>query len=294
MNKHFIKKRDIFIFSFPALAFFTIFVIYPIFPQLLISFQKHDGFKGHGFVGLANYVSTIKSSSFMLATKNTYIIVLMSVLIAIPISMLLALLLDMQGEKVKRLFKITSVMPALISVTVIAQMWVAIYEPNWGLVNSILDKVGLDGWKHSWLTDSKTVLISVAIAYLWQYIGLNTLLFYTGIKTIPSSYKEASLIDGATFIKRSVFITIPLLQDVGKYVLIISTLGSMAQFAHVRIMTLGGPGDISRTTIYQMYYVAFSQGEFGVGSAIAILFVIQCIIISVLINRFIAREKIEY
>lgn len=294
MNKHFVKKRDIFIFSFPALAYFTIFVIYPIFPQLLISFQKHDGFKGHGYVGLTNYLSIMKSSSFWLATKNTYIIVLLSIFVAIPISLLLALLLDMQGEKVKRFFKISSVMPALISVAVIAQMWVAIYEPTWGLVNNILTKIGLDGLKHNWLTDQKTVLLSVAIAYLWQYIGLNILLFYTGIKTIPVSFKEAALMDGATFFKRSVFITIPLLQDIGKYVLIVSTLGSMAQFAHVRIMTLGGPGDISRTTIYQMYYVAFSQSDFGAGCAIAIIFVLQCIVISVLINRFIAKEKIEY
>ena len=194
----------------------------------------------------------------------------------------------------RRFFKASSVFPAVLSVTVIAQMWIAIYEPQWGLINSILNAVGMDNLALAWLSDERTVVICITIAFLWQYIGLNALLFYTGIKAIPTTYYEAAVIDGAGFIKTSLKITIPLLQDVTKYVLIISVLGSMSQFAHVRIMTAGGPGDSSRTVIYQLFYKAFSASDFGQGCAIAIIFIVQCLILTFIINRFVAREKIEF
>ena len=100
--------------------------------------------------------------------------------------------------------------------------------------------------------------------------------------------------DGAGFWKASLTITIPLLKDVIKYVFTISTLGSMGMFAYVRVMTSGGPGDLSRTAMYQMYYLAFSTSEFGKGSAIAILFIIECLVVTLIINKIFKDERVEY
>ncbi len=294
MNKYYSNKLAIFIFSFPALLLFTAFVIYPLFPEALISFQNNDGFKNMGYIGIENYVSVLKDATFWKSNLNTFIIVIISIFVGLPISLLLALVIDRQGEIVRRFFKASCVFPAVLSVTVIAQMWIAIYEPQWGLINSILRAVGLDGLALAWLSDERTVVLAITVAFLWQYIGLNALLFYTGIKAIPKTYYEAAVIDGASFIKTSIKITIPLLQDVSKYLLVLSTLGCMSQFAHVRIMTAGGPGEISRTVIYQLFYKAFSASDFGQGCAIAILFVLECLVITLLINRFVAKEKIEF
>lgn len=294
MNKYYSNKLAICIFAIPTLLLFTLFVVYPIFPEIKISFQSNNGFKSLGYVGWDNYLAVLKSGAFWKSNGNTLIIVLISTCIALPVSMLLALVMDRQSDGVRRFFKNSSVFPAVLSVTVIGQMWVAIYEPQWGLINSILRAVGLDNFALVWLSDKRTVLIAITVAYLWQYIGLNTLLFYTGITSIPKTYYEAATIDGSGFLKTSIKITIPLLQDVTKYVLTLSVLGSMSQFAHVRVMTAGGPGDISRTVIYQLYYKAFSTSDYGQGCAIAIIFVIECLILSFLINRFVAREKIEY
>ena len=247
MNKLYGNKLAIFIFAFPALLLFTVFVIYPIFPEVLISFQKNDGFRNMGYVGLKNYIDVLKNDTFWRANLNTFVIVLLSTFVALPVSLILALVMDRLSEPIRRFFKASSVLPAVLSVTVIAQMWIAIYEPMWGLLNSILRALGLDSLALAWLADSRTVVPAIAVAFLWQYLGLNALLFYTGIKAIPKTYYEAALIDGAGFIKSSIKITIPLLQDVTKYLLVLSILGCMAQFAHVRIMTAGGPGDISRT-----------------------------------------------
>jgi ABC-type sugar transport system permease subunit len=294
MNRYFSTKTAIFIFAFPALFLFTAFVIYPLLPELLISFQKHDGFSSSGYVGLSNYMDILGTTAFRKSNMNTFIIVFMSTIIVLPVSLILALIMDSQSERTRRFFKATSVFPAILSVTVIAQMWLAIYEPQWGLLNSILNSMGLEGIAKEWLTDKNTVIICIAIAFLWQYIGLNTLLFYTGIKSVPKTYYEAALIDGAGSIRCAFKITIPLLQDVIKYLLVISILGSMSMFAHVEVMTKGGPGYISRTIVYQLYYTAFMSSEFGKGSALAIIFVIECLIITLLINRFVARERIEF
>lgn len=294
MKKFFSNKIAICIFTIPTLVLFTLFVVYPIFPEILISFQKNDGFKNYGYVGFANYASVLKSSSFWKSNLNTMIIVAISTFVGVPISLIMALIIDSQTEKMKRFFKGTMVFPAVLSVTVIAQMWVAIYEPTWGLLNNVLKSVGLGKLQMAWLSNEKTVVICITIAFLWQYLGLNALLFYTGIKNIPKTYYEAAYIDGAGKFIRSIKITIPLLQEMTKYVLIVSILGSMSQFAHIRVMTAGGPGETSRSVIYQLYYVAFSKSDFGQGSAIAILFIIQCLIVTFIINKYVAKEKIEF
>lgn len=294
MKDYFSNKMAIFIFAFPALFLFTIFVIFPIFPEILISFQKNDGFRNMGYIGFENYTNVLQDKTFWRANYNTIVIVILSTFVGLPISLIFALTMDRLSEPMKRFFKASSVFPAVLSVTVIAQMWIAIYEPMWGLLNTVLRTFHLDNLALAWLSDSRTVVLAIAVAFLWQYLGLNALLFYTGIKAIPKTYYEAAIIDGAGFIRTSIKITIPLLQDVTKYLLVLSILGSMSQFSHVRIMTGGGPGDFSRTVIYQLYYKAFSASDFGQGCAIAIIFVIECLILTFIINRFVAREKIEF
>jgi multiple sugar transport system permease protein/raffinose/stachyose/melibiose transport system permease protein len=294
MTRFFSTKTSIFVFAFPALFIFTLFVVYPLIPEVVISFQNHNGFTGSGFVGWANYEEVLSSSSFWKANLNTFIIVFLSTFVALPLSLFLAFLLDHQTKGMRRYFKAAGMFPAILSVTVIAQMWLAIYEPQWGLLNSALKTAGLKGLAMQWLTDKNTVIYSIAAAFLWQYIGLNTLLFYTGLKSIPKVYYEAALIDGAGPVRSAARITLPLLQDVVKFVLVISILGSMGMFAHVEMMTGGGPGHLSRTIVYQLYYTAFMSSEFGVGSAVAVIFVLQCLIITLLINRFVARERIEF
>jgi ABC-type sugar transport system permease subunit len=294
MNKYFSTKMSIAVFATPALLLFTIFCVYPLLPQLWMSLHNHNGFRSLGFVGLDNYWSVMKTSSFWIAHKNTYLIVAISVLIGLPLSMVFALFIDVQTPRLRRFFKSAAMFPAILSVIVVSQIWVAFYEPNWGLFNTILRSIGLDNLTRSWLTNEKTVMVSIGLTFLWQYIGLNAILLYTGIKTIPKNYYEAALIDGANAFQVSTRITIPLLQDVIKYVLILSSLGSMAFYAHVRVMTAGGPGDLSRTVIYQMYYTAFDTSQFGKGTAIAVIFILQCLVISFLIQRFVAREKVEF
>ncbi len=293
MNKFYTKKGKL-LFALPGLLLFSVFVIYPMIPQILISFQSHNGAEALGYVGWNNYTNLFQSNVFGKVHRNTYFIVGCSLLIALPVSLLLALLLERASAGVRTVFKFGALFPSVLSVTVIGKMWAGIYDADWGMLNSILRGIGMEQLTRSWLTNADTVVPCIAAAFLWQYIGLNCILFYAGIKAIPEQYYEAAIIDGAGFWRASICITIPLLQDIIKYVVIISTLGSMGMYAHILVMTAGGPGDASRSVLYQMYYKAFSMSQFGEGCAIAVIFIIECIIVSIIINKCIAKEPIQY
>lgn len=288
------SNLEIFAFIFPALLLFCVFVVYPLIPELIISFQESDGFTNKGFVGFENYISVIKSNTFWLTHKNTYLVVLLSLFGGLPISMLFALLMDATSPKVRNFFKFVSVFPAVLAQTVVGRLWTAIYQSDWGVINTFLRAIGLESWTRVWLAEESAVMIAITIAYLWQYIGLNSLLFYAGIKSIPKTYYEAAEIDGGGFFKNSIHITIPLLQDMVKYVLLTSTLGSLGMFSYVNIMTSGGPGTISRTVMYEIYMLAFSKSDFGASCALSVIFLIQCIIAARIINKYVAKEAITY
>ena len=288
------NKEAIYVFVLPGLILFSAFAVYPIIPEIFISFQNHNGFMASGWVGIKNYLQVLRSEPFWVANLNTFMVVFLSIFIALPVSLFFAILLTKHTEKMKTFIKFSTVFPAVLSVTVICQMWVAMLEPQWGLVNSVLRELGLEMVATDWLTNKNTAMLSVSFAFLWQYLGLNMLLLYAGIKAIPKQFFEAAQLDGLGFWKTNWYITIPLLKDIIKYVVIISTMGSMAMFAHSRVMTNGGPGFKSRTVMYQMYYVSFSTSEFGVGCAVAILFIIECLLLTTIINKLFSDEIIEY
>lgn len=273
--KSFYSNRSKLVFLLPGFILFTLFVIYSIIPCFIMSLQNHNGAASLGWVGLDNYITTLKSPAFWEAHKNTYLIVALELIIGIPGSLLLALMLNRAGKVAKAVYRFAALFPIVLSVTVVGKFFVlGIFDTNVGLLNSFLEAVGLENLTHSWLSNPDTVVACVAIAYIWQFLGMNSLLFYTGIRAIPGEFYEAALIDGAGFLKASLHITLPLLQDVFKYVLIGATIGTLGMYSQVAIMTDGGPGRASRTVIYEMYYQAFETSRFGYGCAIALLFLL--------------------
>lgn len=293
--KSFYSRRAKLVFLLPGFILFTLFVIYSIIPCFIMSLQNHNGAASLGWVGFQNYVTTLKSQAFWAAHKNTYWLLGLELVIGIPGSLLLALMLDRAGKVAKAVYRFAALFPIVLSVTVVGKFFVlGIFDTNVGLLNTILNAVGLENLTRSWLSNPDTVMTCIAVAYIWQFLGMNSLLFYTGIRTIPGEFYEAALIDGAGFLKASLHITIPLLQDVFKYVLIGATIGTLGMYSQVAIMTKGGPGRASRTVIYEMFYQAFETGRFGYGCAIALLFLLECIFWAFIINKYVAREPIEY
>ena len=293
--KSFYTKRAKLYFLLPGFVLFTLFVTYSIIPCFVMSIQNHNGATSLGWVGITNYLTALKNPAFWAAHKNTYMLLAIELILGIPISLLLALMLDRAGKTAKATYRFAALFPVVLSVTVVGKFFIlGIFDTNVGLLNTFLSAVGMEHLTRSWLTDPKTVMGCVAIAYVWQYLGMNSLLFYTGIRTIPSEFYEAAQLDGANFLQASWHVTLPLLQDVFKYVLIGATIGTLGMYSQIAVMTKGGPGRASRTVIYEMFYQAFETSRFGYGCAIALLFLIECLFWAFVINKYVAREQIQY
>jgi raffinose/stachyose/melibiose transport system permease protein len=133
----------------------------------------------------------------MTALKNSMLLAFFSVFVQLPFSLLLALLLG-RRPKFDRAFLSVYFMPVLISTVVIGQLWLKIYNPDYGLLNRFLIAVGLEKWTHVWVGDVKTALGSVIVPTVWQYIGYHMLLMYAGVKGVSTDLREAAMLDGAT------------------------------------------------------------------------------------------------
>lgn len=287
------KKRVVALFIFPSLCVFTLFIIYPLMVTVYRSFFEFDGFKLGEFLGFENFINVLTDPVFWKANANTFKMLAVQLLICGPFSFLLALLIIERKERFRRFFKIAVFLPAVLNVAVIALMWKMMLQPEWGTFDVILTALGLDTLIVPWLSTESHAIWIIGFVTLWQYIGFNMLYFYAALKSIPESYFEAASVEGAGFWQKAWNISIPLSQEMIKFVLIISVTGTMQMFTQIQLMTDGGPGDMTRSIIYQMYYTAFSLFNFGEAGAIAIIFALQTFALVLIVNKFVAKNKIE-
>lgn len=294
MKKALSNKKMILLFILPALTVFLVFTIYPLLPTIYNSFHNYNGIKTGEFVGLKNYIRNLNDASFKLSVKNTATVMLTQLLVFGPLSLLASLVISRQTPWLRTLFKICSFIPSVLNVTVICLMWKMVFQSGWGLVDSALKALGLEQLIRVWFSDPKTAIWVITIVYLWQFFGFNMILFYSGIKAIPQSCLEAAYLDGATPAQRDWYVILPLMKETIKFVVILCTTGCMAMFAQVQVLTNGGPGDMTRTVVFNLYYRAFMLDDFGGASAIAVMYALFGLVMFLLINRFVARERVEY
>lgn len=281
------------IFITPAFLVFTTFIMYPLLNTIYKSFFEYNGFRLGNFVGFQNFIQTFNDPVFWHANLNTLKLLAVQIFIAGPFSFLLAVLIREKKENFRRFFKMAVVLPSVLNVAVITLMWKMLLQHEWGILDKFMTFIGLEKYILLWLQDPNLTIWIIGFITLWQYIGFNMLYFYAGLKSIPESYYEASDVEGAGFWQRTKNISIPLTQETIKFVLIISTTGTMQIFSQIQLLTNGGPGDMTRSLIYQMYYLAFDKLEFGQAGAVAIIFAIQTFVLVLIINKFVARERLE-
>jgi multiple sugar transport system permease protein/raffinose/stachyose/melibiose transport system permease protein len=281
------------LFLAPSLLIFITFIIYPLITTVYRSFFVFNGFKLGDFILLDNYKAALQDPVFWKAHWNTIKMLCVQLFICGPFSYLLALLINERSEKFRRRFKTAVFLPVVLSVTVIALMWKMMMQPDWGLFDVLLTRLGLEQFIIPWLQHEQLAIWIIGFVVLWQYLGFNMMYFYSALRSIPESYYESAKVEGANFFQRAKMISIPMTQEVIKFVLIISITGTMQIFTQIQLMTNGGPGDLTRSLVFQMYYKAFNLMDFGQAGAIAVLFAIETFGFIWLVNKFVARERIE-
>ena len=291
------KKKDIvnylavFLFLLPALALFIGILIAPIIKSAYYSLFDWNGMGEMTFLGLANYkeLFTSKAIGFIKALGNACILAALSVFIQLPVSLGLALALG-RGIKGEKPFLSIYFMPVLISTVVIGQLWLKIYNPDYGLLNSALTKLGLENLCHIWLGDKKTALLSVFVPTLWQYVGYHMLLMYAGVKGVSPDIREAARIDGATEGQVNRFIVIPVIKPIIKVSVIFAVTGSLKSFDLIYVLTNGGPLHATEVPSTRMIEMLFQRNRYGMGSAIAVMMIILCFAFALIISRAFKEE----
>jgi len=281
------------VFTLPTLIFFSVVVIFPILQTFQKSFFDWDGLSSPTFIGFDNYVRLLDDDDFWVSIKNGLIFALVLVVYQIGLSTLLAIALSTKTLRGRKFFRTSFFVPVVLSGVVVSQLWIAIYNADGGLINSLFKVFGIP-YEQGWLGGEHTSIWAIAFSAAWHTLGIQLVLIYTAIKSIPEQLYEAATIDGASFWKMHWKITIPLLSESYKFCLIIAITGGLNAFQNMFVMTNGGPGNISYTLTFMMYKAAFRSGEYGYGSAAAAVLVIECLLFTILINKFVAREKISY
>lgn len=288
------NKRMICLFVLPAFLFFVAIVLLPILISGYYSLLDWDGIGTGKFIGFTNFTELFRNSSngFLKAIWNSLILVVLSVFIQLPIALILAMILA-GGVKGEHFYRAVYFVPVVLSTVVIGQLWTKIYQPEYGLLNTVLRAVGLDSLAGQWLASPSTALICAFIPGVWQYIGYHMLLFYGGIKAISEEIFESAKIDGASAWQRAFYITIPLIKSTIRTCVIFAVIGSLKVFDLVYIMTKGGPMHASEVPSTVMYTSIFMKNQYGYGSAVSIFIVVECLLFTLLIQKTLSKDNTE-
>ncbi|MDY3251171.1 MAG: sugar ABC transporter permease [Candidatus Choladocola sp.] len=277
-------------FIIPACLVYIIIVLYPTIYSIVISFTKWNGVGEKTFVGLNNYINLfLNDDLFLKSLKNTVIWTIWTVLFTVILALLLALALN-KRFKGRLVYRAIFYFPNMLSWIIVGIVWKWMYNPNFGMINSVLSTLHLDSLRGAYLTNTSIALFCVYIAALWQGIGQPMLYFLAGLQTLPSDVMEAARIDGAGAINCFFRVTVPMLKETFVIVLATQIIAALKVYDIIYVMTDGGPANSTQTLATYMYNQTFTFNNLGTGSAIATVMVIIMMVFIVPYIAFTMKE----
>lgn len=292
MNKVMSNKLHIALYIAPALLLVSVLVFIPLILSGYYGLMDWDGIGAKTFIGLENYINGIQDSKFWDSALHSFLLAVFSTLsLAIYLAVSIILASKIKGADLLRKIYL---IPMLLSSVAIAQLWIKVYNPSSGILNTFLRSIGIEN-PPNWLADPAIVLFAIFIPILWQYAGFYILIYYAALKNIPESLIEAARIDGATPFQIATRIKLPLIKEVVSVTIVLAIVGSLKYFDLIYVMTAGGPNGASEVMASYMYKLAFNSYNFGYGSAIGFLLLIITMIVTAIVRKVTAtKERIEY
>ena len=273
----------------PFYLLFLVFGLFPILFSIYLSFTDWDGVGTISFVGLAQYQYLLTDPRFWNAVGNTFIIFFISTIPMLFFALVLAFLLHQQ-IRFKAVYRIAYFLPNVTSMVAMAIVFGSVFSDSFGLVNSALTALGAENIQ--WLSSSWGIKITIAVMVIWRWTGYNAIIYLAGLQAIPTELYEAARVDGANNWHIFSRITVPLLRPVILFTVITSTVGGLSLFTEPQVLlgNSGGTDEAGMTIVLYQYNQAFTQFDFGYGSAIAwALFVIAGVV--AIINFRLVRER---
>jgi multiple sugar transport system permease protein len=275
-----------YLFLAPFFVPFLVFTFGAILFGMYVSFTEWSVVGDPKWVGLANYARALSDPWVPKVWRNTLqygLTVVPSVTVA---ALFLALFVNVRW--VGYVFaRAAFYLPNVLSVTVMALVWVWIFEAQFGLLNQYLAMLGIP--KIPWLTNPSWVILSIAGATLWWSVGFHMVILLAGLQDIPPDLREAAEIDGASAVQILWRVTIPLLRPVLSLVITLQVIASLRVFSQIYLMTNGGPDGASASVVSYIFQVGFLTYQLGYGAAISMLLFVT-ILVATLIQRSLFRE----
>ncbi len=283
-----------YLFLVPALVF-LLFVYIPIFENVFLSLFQWSSFSPEKtFIGLKNYVELFHDPVFYQALTNNVLYAVISIVCQVFGGLILAAVLeDKLVRKWSPFFRTVFFLPVVISMTVIALLFDFIYNPETGLLNQLLQAIGLDQLTRAWLGDDSTAMLSVIFVSQWQSVGYIAMLYIVSIQKIPDELYEAARLDGAGKIQQFFHITIPQTKEMSFVAVVMTLTGAFTVFNEPYILTGGGPGNASEVLSTFLYKSAFTKDMMGYASAIATVVLIITLALSLMQMKFFKTGKEE-
>ncbi|HVL22577.1 MAG TPA: sugar ABC transporter permease [Thermomicrobiales bacterium] len=294
------KYRLIIPFLLPALILYGVFVLFPYGRAFYISLTSWRGVSANmPFVGLDNYRRLLTETRFMEAlTRNLQLLIVLP-LVTITISLLFAALFTQGGKGIRgsSFYRIVFFFPQVISAVIVGMLFTYVYNPQYGLLNGFLRGIGLDSLTRAWLGNPATILWAIAAVAVWSGVGFYMVIFIASMQSIPTSFYEAAVLDGATRWIQFRDITLPLMWETIRTALIYIAIAALDFFTLVQVMTGGGSSGSARkaeVAALYMYNEAFTKSRWGSASAVGVILLILTLFLSVVIMRVTRRETYEY
>ncbi|GAA6301471.1 carbohydrate ABC transporter permease [Eisenbergiella tayi] len=287
------KKAAMFLFTAPVIILFCLIIVIPLAESAAMSFTEWDGVNEAVFTGLDNFKRLFTSRDLKVSIRNSLLYSGVLTVYQIGLGTLFAFFLANFNIKGRRFFKDVYFFPVLLSVSVVAQLWISVYHGDFGLINQLARHLGVN-WEQNWLYEPVKGVIAIVLAESWKGMGYHMLIIYAAMKNVPDVYYEASYIDGANKRQQFFNITLPLTIPTIKVCVVMCITYGFRAFEMIFLMTGGGPGNSSYTMPIMMYKALFGLQKYGYGSAIAVVIVIICVGMMLGINKLTERFDGQY
>ncbi len=278
----------------PALLIYGLMVVAPLIYAIVHSLYTDFNYK-YKFAGLSNYVTLVQDAEFWLALKNNFSIIGVNLFLQIGLAFIVALVMSSKLVTAKEFIRIFIFFPVILTPIVVAFLWTLIYDNDQGLLNVALRGMNLDGWTRNWLVDPQIVMYAVIAPMTWQYLGLFVVIFTAGLTSVPRDLLEAAEIDGANALKKTLYVTLPLMANTWKVILVLSTANGIKVFEQPFAMTRGGPGSASTVLAIFAYNQSFLRSKLTYGSTIAIAMLLVTLLliglVTLLFNTIFLRRR---
>jgi raffinose/stachyose/melibiose transport system permease protein len=269
------------LFFLPGFVFLFLFVIGPVAQAGYYSFYKWNGLGPlENFVGVENYYRALTHQVFQQAMLHNLMIMFLSLTLQLPLAMFLALLLVRGNLRFQRFWRAIFFIPFVFSEPIVAYIWLFVYHPHSGMVNTVFSQLIPGFQNQAWLGNQSTVLPALFFVVTWKYFGLHMLLYMAGIQNINADIEDAARIDGAGEAQVLRYVTFPMMLPTIQLTVFLSMLGSLQLFGIILLMTRGGPAYASELIVTYIYKFGLQRLNLGYGSAASVILFLIALLFS--------------